>query len=59
MSRYWGTYDPLPDTQCSDCEYPAVDQDAYDAKLCEWHLREAFAIDAADDAVKNAKENPR
>jgi hypothetical protein len=35
----------------------AVEQDAFDADLCEWHLREAFAQDEGDRRAKWAKEN--
>ena len=58
MSRHRGYYE-YTETDCEvgGCGYIAVQQDYFDAKLCVTHLEEAFAEDAADRAVKWAKEN--
>jgi hypothetical protein len=58
--RYFGTYDPKPDVQCDEgCGWQAVEQERFDANLCERHLEEAFQEERADQVVKYAKENLR
>ena len=45
------------DTLCRECGEPAIEQDKYDDDLCENDFSEALEWDAADNAIKYAKEN--
>ena len=57
MTRMIGHYEDA-NYMCGEvCDSQAVDQDDYDADLCETHLIEAHAQDYADNAVKARKED--
>jgi hypothetical protein len=47
----------MTDIECTECGEEAIDQETHSADLCDTHYHEALMQDAADNAVKYAKEN--
>jgi len=51
-----GHFEPI-DSTCVECASFAVEQDYFEAEICEEHLIETMACEYADRAVKMAKED--